>query len=95
MIKLKELLTERKVPIKKNWRFGFAIIEFFDSMRELKPYRDRDASYDDPHYTIPLKDFKRIVGWTEKEVEQIDDRIEDYEGYIGWGKDAVIVGGSA
>ncbi len=90
-----ESVNEAKLPIDKSWRFGGGIIEFFDSIPALKKYRDPDATYDDAHFTIPIKDFKKIVGWTEKEVDEIDNRLEDYEGYIAWMKDEVIVGDGA
>lgn len=90
-----KLLKEAKLPIDKSWRFGGQIIQFFDTIPELKKYRDPSATYDDPHFTIPIEDFQRIVGWTEQEVNEIDDRLEDYEGYIMWSKKGVLVGDGA
>lgn len=92
---LKESLNEAKLPIDKSWRFGGNIIQFFDSIPALKKYRDPHATYDDAHFTIPIKDFKKIVGWTEKEVKEINDRLEQYEGYIMWGKNNISVGDGA
>ena len=42
-----------------------------------------------------IEDFQKIVGWTEQEVEEIDLRLEDYEGYIMWSKEDVEVGDGA
>lgn len=87
--------NEAKLPIDKSWGSGGEIIEFFDSIPALEKYRDPSATYDDPHFTIPIEDFQKIVGWTEQEVEEIDLRLEDYEGYIMWSKEDVEVGDGA
>ena len=92
---LNESVNEAKLPIDKSWRFGGDIIDFLDTIPELEKFRDPSATYDDPHFTIPIKDFKKIVGWSEKEVKEIDDRLEDYEGYIMWSKKDVVVGDGA
>lgn len=90
-----ESVNEAKLPIDKSWSFGGDIIDFLDTIPELEKFRDSSATYDDPHFTIPIKDFKKIVGWSEKEVKEIDDRLEDYEGYIMWSKEDVVVGDGA
>ena len=48
----------------------------------LKKYHDPNASYDDIHATVPLRQLKKHLGLGVKEIEAINNRTQAYEGDI-------------
>jgi hypothetical protein len=76
-----KLLKEDTVP---SFRNGYDVIEYLDNIPEFKEYRNEDASYDDQYYLIPTDVFTQVTGWTEEDVETIDNNLEAYEGSITW-----------
>ena len=85
-------LNESKIP---NFKNAWDIIEFLDNIPELKKFRNNTAKYDDTYFDIPVKDWNKYVGWSEKEVEEIDDDLEPYEGSIDHqGNKVYVIGGA-
>ena len=70
------LLKEAAVPSFEN---GWEVIKYLDNIPEFKKYRNEDALYDDEYYLIPTDVFTRVTGWTQQDVETIDDNLEPYE----------------
>ena len=75
------LFREATVP---SFRNGYDVIEYLDNIPEFKEYRNEDASYDDQYYLIPTDVFTQVTGWTQEDVETINDNLEPYEGSITW-----------
>ncbi len=94
MKKLKEFLNEAKQSI-PDFKMGIDIIDFLDEIPALKKFRNDVAQYDDTYFTIPIKDWNKNVGWSVKEVDAINDKLDKYEGSISHFGNIVYVTGPA
>jgi hypothetical protein len=81
MKNLNEFLNEAKQSI-PDFKMGVEIIDFLDEIPALKKFRNDVAQYDDTYFTIPIKDWNKNVGWSVKEVDAINDKLDNYEGSI-------------
>jgi len=78
---VRESLNENKIP---DFKTGWEIISYMGDISEFNPYRNEDAQYDDEYYSIPAVVFQKVLGWTPKQVEAIEEELESYEGGIYW-----------
>lgn len=91
---LNEFLNEAKQSI-PDFKIGEEIIDFLDEIPALKKFRNDVAQYDDTYFTIPIKDWNKNVGWSVKEVDAINDKLDNYEGNISHAGNFVYVTGAA
>jgi len=81
LITLKNTLKDGNLP-----KFSFAsdIIDYIEKKSpEFNKYLDKNANYDDVHYSIPMKLVTKKFGWVELDIETMNNDIESYEGWIG------------
>jgi len=75
-----EYLTE-KLSIKKFKDFS-ELFDFLDAVSQLKKFRQRNAEGEDAIWEIPLKDWKKIVGWSESDIKKINKGMKTGSGII-------------
>ena len=93
---LKSILSESKKPI-PSFKTGYDIIDYFYTIKEFRKYYNKNASYDDVYFEIPSDVFKKVLGWTVKDVKRIKSKLEPYEGNIHWDReedDIAVLGGA-
>ena len=87
-------INEAKLPI-PDFKTGWEIIDFLDEIPEFKKFRNDVAQYDDTYFLIPRKEWDRHVGWSIKEVQDMNDKLDNYEGSIDHqGKFVHVMGGA-
>lgn len=92
MIKLRDLMNEVTRPKFKN---GWDVIEYLDNIPSLSKYRNKNASYDDVYFTIPLNVFTKETELTERDIDRISNSLEPHEGSIMITNGKVIVNGGS
>jgi hypothetical protein len=83
-----------KKPVPK-FETVWEIIDYFDEIPSFEEYKNKEASYDDTYFEIPADVFSKELGWTEEDIDQIDNNLESYEGSINWLENEIVVTGGA
>lgn len=94
---MKDLLDDLSEQSMNEAKFndGHDLIDYFDGKSEFKKYRNKDASYDDSYYTIPLSVVKKVLGWDKNTIKKINKGLESYSGSIFVTGDEVHITGEA
>jgi hypothetical protein len=67
------------------------LIDKIEENPELEKYVVDGSTYDDVRVeNLPIKELQRVFGIGQKELEQINNNTEDYEGSIGFNEDGTI-----
>lgn len=93
-IKIYESFLNEAVKIPK-FKFGFEIVEWLDTFKEFKKYRNSEATYDETYFEIPYILFNKVTGLDKKAIEKMDDNLDMYEGSIMSTGNTVWVTGGA
>jgi len=67
------------------------LIDKIEENPELEKYVVDGSTYDDVRVeNLPIKELQRVFGIGQKELEQINNNTEDYEGSIDFNDDGTI-----
>jgi hypothetical protein len=84
-----------RVYKEKDFQTGWDIIEYLDGFTSLRKYKNTAAEYDDSWYSIPRKVWDKVIGWSDKEMDNLNKNLEDYEGSLHYNdKEVSLIGGA-
>jgi len=76
----------------KSFETGHELLSFFKSIPEFRKYHNKDASYDDIYFDIPLNVFNKVLPtWTKDKVTKISNNLDMYTGDIHWHSSGITV----